>query len=148
MTYHTAPGILRMSERPMQDIATTIGGYFGISLEEMQSRSREKEIVTARQIAMYFMYYSGKYSLGTVGKFFDRDHTTVIHSLNQVKNFMETEPDFNELIEKMKTYSYVRYIPPSSEVAIKKVVEKRKMARPKAIYDNKSAMGVADEFRA
>ena len=146
MTYHSAPGILKLSNRPMEDIASSIGGYYGVTIDEMKSERRDKPIVAARQIAMYFMKHSGRYTLKNIGLFFGgRDHTTVIHSINQVNNYIATEPEFKDFIEKLKGFSYVRYIPPRIDEAIKVAVMNTK--RPPATYSNKSPMGVADEFK-
>lgn len=146
MTYHSAPGIIKITQMPMQEIAKTIGDSFRVTLDEMKSRNRKRPVTTARQISMYFMYHSGRYTLKMVGDFFGRDHTTVIHSLNTVKDLMETEPDFFDMVEKMRKVSYVHYVPPTSKKAIEKVVDKVKEKRPHAIYSNKSPMGIASEF--
>ncbi len=107
MTYHSAPGIL--SEQTMEEIAAIISDRLGVTLDQMKSKNRKRQIVEARQISMYFMYRSKIYSLKSIGDFFGgKDHTTVLHSIKQVKIFMETEPQFDE---KMKDISYALNIP-------------------------------------
>ena len=60
-------------------------------------KTRKREIVQARQITMYLAKAFTKNSLKTIGEHFGgRDHTTVIHSCQTVKDLMDTDTVFRE----------------------------------------------------
>lgn len=65
---------------------------YGISMDDLMSRSRRSDIAVARQIAMYTLRTSLGLSYPRIGKVFERDHTTAIHACNKVaKMFAEAE---------------------------------------------------------
>ena len=69
----------------------------------VRARTRKREIVQARQIAMYFSKELTKHSLKTIGQGFGgRDHSTVIHAVRSVNNQVETDPLFRETVERVR----------------------------------------------
>ena len=71
--------------------------YFDVPYEKLLQKTRKREIVQARQITMYLAKSFTKNSLKTIGEHFGgRDHTTVIHSCQTVKDLMDTDSLFKE----------------------------------------------------
>lgn len=71
--------------------------YFDVPYEKLLQKTRKREIVQARQITMYLAKSFTKNSLKTIGEHFGgRDHTTVIHSCQTVKDLMDTDGLFKE----------------------------------------------------
>ncbi|MFP5039799.1 chromosomal replication initiator protein DnaA [Parasediminibacterium sp. JCM 36343] len=71
--------------------------YFGVNYDKLLQKTRKREIVQARQITMYLAKAFTKNSLKTIGEHFGgRDHTTVIHSCQTVKDLMDTDSVFRE----------------------------------------------------
>ncbi len=70
----------------------------GVPYFLMQTSSRKREFVEARQIAMslLFKYFKHKMSLSEIGRKFNRDHATVIHSIKCVNNLIELDKEFRE----------------------------------------------------
>lgn len=68
--------------------ASTIGELvscqFHVSLQDMQSRSRKKEVAFPRQVAMYLSRLHTSQSLADIGKVFGRDHATVLYAIRIV----------------------------------------------------------------
>ena len=61
--------------------------YFGFSIGELQSKSRTRTLVTARQIAMYLLRELTEMSLPRIGaEFGGRDHTTVMHADRKIRD--------------------------------------------------------------
>lgn len=92
-------------------IQKTVSEYYGINLEDLKAKTRKKEIVVARQVAMYFSKEFTNHSLKSIGYHFGgRDHSTVIHAVQTVNDIMETDSTFrnavNELKKKFKMRSY------------------------------------------
>nr|WP_294905841.1 chromosomal replication initiator protein DnaA [uncultured Lacibacter sp.] len=73
--------------------------YFDVPYEKLLQKTRKREIVQARQITMYLAKTFTKNSLKTIGEHFGgRDHTTVIHSCQTVKDLMDTDSMFKESV--------------------------------------------------
>ena len=71
--------------------------YFDVPYDKLLQKTRKREIVQARQITMYLAKAFTKNSLKTIGEHFGgRDHTTVIHSCQTVKDLMDTDSIFRE----------------------------------------------------
>jgi chromosomal replication initiator protein len=71
--------------------------YFDVPYEKLLEKTRKREIVQARQITMYLAKAFTKNSLKTIGEHFGgRDHTTVIHSCQTVKDLMDSDSIFRE----------------------------------------------------
>ncbi len=87
----------------IEDIQQTVCAYFNIPEELIRARTRKREAVQARQIAMYFSKQLTTYSLKAIGtRFGKRDHSTVIHACQSVENQIETDPRFREMIREIQ----------------------------------------------
>jgi chromosomal replication initiator protein len=85
--------------------------YFTISVEDVKSKTRKREIVQARQIAMFFAKDLTKASLKNIGSHFgNRDHSTVIHACQTVNDLIETDKKFrydvDELSKRIKINTF------------------------------------------
>lgn len=67
-----------------QRIVTEVASKFAVRDHDIMGRRRTPKIARARQTAMVALHQAG-YSLCEVGRFFDRDHGTVIHALKVIK---------------------------------------------------------------
>lgn len=64
---------------------------FQISLEELNSKSRRKEIATARKIAMYLCRQYTTQSLMSIGHSFKRSHSSVLHAVNELSKEIKAQ---------------------------------------------------------
>ena len=81
-------------------IQEIVSKFFNISIEQMKDKARRKEIVIARQVAMYFSKDFTNNSLKSIGFHFGgRDHSTVIHAVQSVNDMIDTNPVFKNNIE-------------------------------------------------
>lgn len=70
----------------LDKIKSAVAHYFNIKVEELESKSRKKEITVPRQLAMYLAKELTNSTLIAIGQSFGgRDHTTVLHSINIVE---------------------------------------------------------------
>ncbi|MFH1197957.1 MAG: chromosomal replication initiator protein DnaA [bacterium] len=77
--------------------------YFKVEENKVREKNRRKEVVLARQIAMYLSKQITKSSLKTIGLHFGgRDHSTVIHAYNSIENKCENDAQFKEVIDTVK----------------------------------------------
>lgn len=81
-------------------IQKVVCDYFNLSVESLQSRTRKREIVQARQLAMYFAKKYTKSPLSMIGlQCGNKDHATVLHACKQVSNLIETDKQFRSWAE-------------------------------------------------
>ncbi|MFW5955392.1 MAG: chromosomal replication initiator protein DnaA [Rhodothermales bacterium] len=77
--------------------------FFNISDDLVRAKTRKREVVQARQVAMYFCKEFTQHSLKTIGLHFGgRDHSTVIHAIQSIENQMETTPTFADTIAEIR----------------------------------------------
>ncbi|MFA6924584.1 MAG: chromosomal replication initiator protein DnaA [Bacteroidales bacterium] len=77
--------------------------YFNVPPEMIGSKTRKREVVQARQIAMYFSKSFTKLSLAMIGLHCgNKDHATVLHACRTVNNLMETDRQFKNYIEEIE----------------------------------------------
>jgi len=74
--------------------------YYNIPLNLIQSKTRKREIVQARQVAMFFSKSLTKSSLATIGtQIGGKDHATVLHACKTVNNLIDTDKQFRLQIQ-------------------------------------------------
>ena len=87
------------SEISVPKIQEVVCSYFGISEEVFLSKTRKREIVQARQIAMYLSRNLTKTSLSSIGaQLGGKDHATVLHACNTVGDLMDTDRSFRSSV--------------------------------------------------
>jgi chromosomal replication initiator protein len=97
--------LLRANDRRLtiEDIQKKVAEYFHVRLADMHSVRRLRSITRPRQIAMYFSKELTSKSLPEIGrKFGGRDHTTVMHAIDKVKELIETESTMAEDIDHLR----------------------------------------------
>jgi chromosomal replication initiator protein len=81
-------------------IQKIVSEYFGLPSDVLHTKTRKREIVQARQIAMYFSKSLTKSSLSTIGSLIGgKDHATVLHACKTVNNLIDTDKRFKNQIE-------------------------------------------------
>lgn len=76
-------------------IQKVVCDYFELPLEVLKSKTRKREVVQARQLAMYFSKQFTKSSLSNIGMHCGgKDHATVLHACRTVNNLMDTDKKF------------------------------------------------------
>ena len=81
-------------------IQKVVSDYFQMDIETLQSKTRRRHIVQARQLAMYFAKKFTKASLASIGsQIGKRDHATVLHACKTVDNLTFTDKQFRKYVE-------------------------------------------------
>lgn len=84
-------------------IQKVVCDYFDLPLELLKSKTRKREIVQARQIAMYFSKKMTKSSLANIGLHCGgKDHATVLHACRTVNNLQETDKHFRKYLDDLE----------------------------------------------
>jgi chromosomal replication initiator protein len=87
----------------IKDIVRIVASHYDLTEEVVYEKTRRKEVVRARQVAMYLLREDFNISYPLIGqKMGDRDHTTVIHSHLKIKEDLKTDPSLLQEIEKIR----------------------------------------------
>lgn len=71
-----------------EDIRDFVAAQFRVGISDLQSKSRRKEVAFPRQISMYLARKLTDEALSGIGKAFNRDHSTVVHSIRVITDAM------------------------------------------------------------
>ncbi|MBI3326373.1 MAG: chromosomal replication initiator protein DnaA [Nitrospinae bacterium] len=86
----------------VERIQEAVCSHFRITLNLLTSNKRNKEVATARQVAMYLARQLTKSSLPDIGRHFGgKDHTTVIHACEKIKRLVESDPQVKAEIDQL-----------------------------------------------
>ncbi|MEK7674041.1 MAG: chromosomal replication initiator protein DnaA [Patescibacteria group bacterium] len=85
-------------------IVKTITEFYSLKEDDMVKKTRKKEVIRPRQIAMYLLRDLGKMSYTSIGEFFNnRDHTTIIYSCEKIEKEVIHNLDLTQEIEIIKS---------------------------------------------
>lgn len=99
------------SEVGIDYIQKTVSEYYHLKADQLKDKTRKKEIVIARQIAMYFSKEYTNHSLKSIGYHFGgRDHSTVIHAVQSVNDMIDTNSHFRDSVADIKKKLKLRAI--------------------------------------
>lgn len=89
-------------------VIETISKFYSLSVQELVSASRNKELVQPRQVAMYLIRQETDASLPEIGGLLGgRDHTTVIHGIDRVKERLEAEDQLRRDMMSLREQLYL-----------------------------------------
>ncbi|WP_417886550.1 chromosomal replication initiator protein DnaA [Zunongwangia sp.] len=87
-------------EVSIEYIQKVVSDYFQMDVDTLQSKTRKRHIVQARQLAMFFAKKFTKASLASIGsQIGKRDHATVLHACKTVDNLSTTDKQFKKFVE-------------------------------------------------
>lgn len=88
--------------KDMQQILNSVCEHFNVSEKVMRSKDRHRDVALCRQVAIFLMKRYTTMRLIDIAKFFNNDHTTIMHSIKKVGQRMETEPELREQIQNIE----------------------------------------------
>ena len=101
MGEHAGPN--RSTQITLQQVINAVTDHFNVRLSDLQSKRRHKSITWPRQVCMWLARRHTRYSLEEIGGYFGgRDHTTVMHSIRIVEQYLKETPDFSRQIEQLE----------------------------------------------
>ncbi len=87
----------------IDQIQAIVCEYFNLDQDLVRAKTRKREVVQARQLAMYFSKELTHHSLKTIGlQFGGRDHSTVIHANRTVNDHLETDPKYRDMVQSLR----------------------------------------------
>ena len=90
-------------EISVENIKRLVAEHFELPLEKLQSSTRKRNVVIARQLSMYLAKNYTTNSLKSIGhEFGGKDHSTVIYSIKAVKDLMDTDLLFKDTVSQLE----------------------------------------------
>tara|TARA_R110001632_G_scaffold211700_2_gene337261 strand:- start:415 stop:798 length:384 start_codon:yes stop_codon:yes gene_type:complete len=102
MNYWIAPDVLgesystKINDSKIEEIIKYVSTEHNITIFELTSKSRKRNIVTCRHEISYILHKVYKVNSSKVGSLFNRDHSTVLHSCKTVSNFIEIDKKYEK----------------------------------------------------
>ena len=94
----------KTSTLTIETITKVVCEHLGVAENKIRDKTRKKEIVLARQIAMFFAKELTLSSLKTIGLHFGgRDHSTVIHACNTIEEYNSKDFSFGKILEEIRS---------------------------------------------
>lgn len=90
-------------EISVENIKKLVADHFKVPIDKLQGKTRKRAIVIARQLSMYLAKNFTTNSLKSIGQNFgNRDHSTVIYSVQAVKDMMDTDLLFKDTVAELE----------------------------------------------
>ncbi len=108
LSEHEVSSLIRHTSKPQKgvsvsDVVKKIAQYYNIDEQSIYEKTRKKEIVRPRQVIMYILREEYAVSYPSIGeKLGGRDHTTVIHSCEKIKNELRDNAQLGQEIDQVK----------------------------------------------
>jgi chromosomal replication initiator protein len=82
-----------------ESIVHVAATHYGITRDQLKGKRRTNSVALPRQMAMYLMRRMTTLSLSEIGRFFDRDHTTVIHACEKIERLRVVDRTMRDTVE-------------------------------------------------
>lgn len=83
-------------------ILSVVANHYGVTVDDIESKRKTDTVASARHVAIYMVRTITNLSLKEVGKIFNRDHTTVMSSINRVEILIKTKRGYEAEINAIK----------------------------------------------
>ena len=93
------------SSKLQKIVINQIEAEIGVPFSVIKSTRRTHEVVIARQILCHIFRTVFKLSFKTIGRMLNRDHSTIIYSVNEAENRILYDREFKELYEMAKKHT-------------------------------------------
>ncbi len=92
-----------VQEVSVKQIIEIVSEYFGVTSDDVLSGSRKRDVVRARQLAMYVVRNFTSIPLERIGKEFgNKDHSTVIYACRKMMQLLDSEPYLQEVLSQVR----------------------------------------------
>ena len=92
-------------EVTIDTVQEMVAEYFNVTVADLKAKSRKRELVYPRQVAMFIAKEKTDLSLKSIGYHFGgRDHSTVIHAIQCINDMITEKPETREAVAKLKAF--------------------------------------------
>jgi chromosomal replication initiator protein len=95
VSYYVAPALRESFKRKPETIIDRLCDHYNVSQQQLLSKSRDRQLVFIRHLAIYLILTKTKTTLKATGEIFGRDHTTAMHAKKAIEDYLDTN-SFNK----------------------------------------------------
>jgi chromosomal replication initiator protein len=109
LALHEIKSFIKSSAKPkkavsVKEVVKIVADFYQIEEESIYEKTRRKEIIKPRQVAMYILREDFSISYPSIGqKLGGRDHTTVIHSCEKIKGNLKDDPVLSQEVNQLRS---------------------------------------------
>ena len=86
----------------VDNISRLVFNYFNVPLEKIKVNNRKAQVIRAKQFTAFFLKREiYKITLEEIGKVFNRDHATMIHSIRKINDLIEVDAEYRTYHEEL-----------------------------------------------
>lgn len=86
-------------EEAAEKIIERICDYYGVDVERILASTRIQPIAQIRHICMFIVKEKTGMTVVSIGKYFNRDHTSILHAIKRVQDLIDTEREVRDDIQ-------------------------------------------------
>ncbi|MBI3961649.1 MAG: chromosomal replication initiator protein DnaA, partial [Deinococcus sp.] len=90
------------SQPSLAQIGQLVAEHYGVRVADLRDKSRTKEVVVPRQVAMYLIRETTGCSLPEIGQYFGRDHTTVLHGIVKIRSQLAADHELAKAVATLR----------------------------------------------
>lgn len=96
----------KYTNEALEMIATASSTILNISTKDLMSTKRDREIVDARRIAYAIARLEFKFTFQSIGRYFEKNHATILHQVNTHEGWIQTEDDYRTKYDEVKNFLF------------------------------------------
>ena len=85
----------------IERIIYLVSKEFGVSVNDVKGQCRKRIFTVARQSAIFFIRKYTNKTFMQIAEMFNRDHSSIIYSVNTVNDFMQTDKEYKKQMVKL-----------------------------------------------
>lgn len=90
-------------ELSFDDVAKTVANYYGVTVDDFKSSSRNQKVSSSRHIAVYLTREMTEKSFESIAEFFNKKHTTMLYSYEKIKDELKVNKELERTVTELKT---------------------------------------------
>lgn len=83
-------------------VKNIVCSYYGQDIELFDQKSRKRAVIKLRQVAIYLMCKNSKMTLESIGRFFRKDHATVLYSRNVLEGYLIWDKELKKELDELQ----------------------------------------------
>lgn len=86
----------------IEDVAKTVAGYYGVTVDDFKSSSRNQKVSSSRHVAVYLAREMTEKSFECIAEYFNKKHTTMLYSYEKIKDELKLNKELERTISDLK----------------------------------------------
>ena len=83
-------------------VAKTVGEFYGVSISDFLSSSRNQRVSSARHVAVYLSRELTQKSFESIAEYFNKKHTTMLYSYEKIKEELRVNKELDRAISEIR----------------------------------------------